>query len=144
MGFQPSSKFNDAMVIRNGLSVSYDYDDANCTTFFWLSVVTALRAKFVNNTIFHWSYSHERLHKKWKFPLRISSVNMTKSLETSDLVTLTEEIFIGKLHFLCRERYYGNFCQKGHVYYENLKQTIWSEIFPVSELRGPKDFQIFV
>ena len=32
------------------------------------------------------------LHKKWSFPLRISSVN---------LVTFTEEILDGKLHFLC-------------------------------------------
>ena len=34
------------------------------------------------------------LHKKWSFPLRISSVNVTKSA-----VTFTEEIFNGKLHF---------------------------------------------
>ena len=34
------------------------------------------------------------LHKKWSFPLRISSVNVTKSAETADLVTFTE----GKLH----------------------------------------------
>ena len=32
--------------------------------------------------------------QKMKFPLRISSVNM-------DLVTFTEEILNGKLHFLC-------------------------------------------
>ena len=43
------------------------------------------------------------LHKKWRFPLRISSVNVTKSAnpETANLVTLTEEILNGKLHFLC-------------------------------------------
>ena len=40
------------------------------------------------------------LHKKWSFPLRISSVNVTKSA-TTDLVTFTEEILNGKLHFLC-------------------------------------------
>ena len=34
------------------------------------------------------------LHKKWSFPLRISSVNL-------DLVSFTEEILNGKLHFLC-------------------------------------------
>ena len=34
------------------------------------------------------------LHKKWSFPLRISSV-------TAELVTFTEEILNGKLHFLC-------------------------------------------
>ena len=30
------------------------------------------------------------LHKKWSFPLRISSVNVTKSAETADLVTFTK------------------------------------------------------
>ena len=38
------------------------------------------------------------LHKKWSFPLRISSVNVTKF---TDLVTFTEETFNGKLQFLC-------------------------------------------
>ena len=48
------------------------------------------------------------LHKKWSFQLRISSVNVTKSVvscrfgyKIADLVTFTEEIFNGKLHFLC-------------------------------------------
>ena len=36
------------------------------------------------------------LHKKWSFPLRISSVNETRS----DLVTFTEDILNGQLHFL--------------------------------------------
>ena len=49
------------------------------------------------------------LHKKWSFPLRIPSVNVTKSEVswhsfmaqfTADLVTFTEEILDGKLHFL--------------------------------------------
>ena len=34
------------------------------------------------------------LFKKWSFPLRISSVNMTK---------IAEEILVGKLYFLCSE-----------------------------------------
>ena len=38
------------------------------------------------------------LHIKWSFPLRISSVNVIKS---ADLVTFTEEILNGKLHFSC-------------------------------------------
>ena len=37
--------------------------------------------------------------QKMKFPLRISSVNVTKSL-----VTFNEEILNGKLHFLCSAR----------------------------------------
>ena len=39
-------------------------------------------------------------HKKWSFPIRIFSVNVTKSA-AADLVTSTEEILIRKLHFLC-------------------------------------------
>ena len=37
------------------------------------------------------------LHKKWSFPLRISSVNV----EAADLATFAEEILTVKLHFLC-------------------------------------------
>ena len=40
--------------------------------------------------------SHQPLHKKCSFPLRISSVNVTKSAG----VTFTEEILKGKLRFL--------------------------------------------
>ena len=41
------------------------------------------------------------LHKKWSVPLRISSLNMTKSNPqcSADLVTFTEEILNEKLHF---------------------------------------------
>ena len=45
---------------------------------------------FVKNNDFH------ALHKKWSFPLRISSVNVTKS-------AVTEEILNGKLRFLCSD-----------------------------------------
>ena len=41
------------------------------------------------------------LHKKWRLPLRSSSVIWPNPEETSDLVTFTEEILNGKLHFLC-------------------------------------------
>ena len=40
-------------------------------------------------------YNTFMLHKKWSFPLRISSVNMIPA----DLVTQTEEIFDQKLFF---------------------------------------------
>ena len=42
------------------------------------------------------------LHKKWSFPLTISSINVTKSAVFWGLVTFTEEILDGKLHFLFR------------------------------------------
>ena len=35
-----------------------------------------------------------------------------------------------------------DFCQPAHGYYENLKQTIWTEFFPVPVFSGPKDAQI--
>ena len=38
--------------------------------------------------------------QKWSFPLRISSVNVTKPKKTADLVIFTEQILSGKLHFL--------------------------------------------
>ena len=44
------------------------------------------------------------LHKEWSFPLRISSVNVTKSPKlTAELVTFTEEIIHEKLYFLCSD-----------------------------------------
>ena len=51
--------------------------------------------KFSNYCILKSLYS---LHKKINFPLRISSLNVTKSAVSRDLVTFTEEILIGKLH----------------------------------------------
>ena len=55
--------------------------------------------------------SWKLLHKKWSFPLRISSVNVTAEnaghagnlQKNADLVTFTEEILNGKIHFLCSE-----------------------------------------
>ena len=35
------------------------------------------------------------------FEVRISSVNVTKSAVSCDLVTFTEDILNGKLHFVC-------------------------------------------
>ena len=40
-------------------------------------------------------------HKKWSFPLRISSVNVTKSAENCGFGHINEEILNGKLHFVC-------------------------------------------
>ena len=49
--------------------------------------------KYLNFGIVRNTYS---LHKKWSFPLIVSSVN----------VTFTEEILDGKLHFLCSDSSY--------------------------------------
>ena len=40
----------------------------------------------------------KRLHKKWSFPFKISSVNVTKS------TGILKKILNGRLHFLCSER----------------------------------------
>ena len=50
-------------------------------------------------------YFLKPLHKKWSFPLRISSVNVAKS---TVLVTLTEEILNGKPHFCAVNHIYTN------------------------------------
>ena len=41
------------------------------------------------------------LYKNKSFPLRISAVSVTKPQFPPDVVTFTEEILNGKLHFLC-------------------------------------------
>ena len=42
------------------------------------------------------------LHKKWSFPLRISSVNVTKSPGSVTIFGhISEEVVNGKLHFVC-------------------------------------------
>ena len=50
---------------------------------------------------FKYLFAHITLHKKWSFPLRISTVNVSKFAETADLVTFTKEILNVKLRFLC-------------------------------------------
>ena len=53
--------------------------------------------------VFLWSHiNNVPLHKKWSFPLRISSANVTKSEGNWGFgVTKSEEILNGKFHFLC-------------------------------------------
>ena len=41
------------------------------------------------------------LHKKWSFPLKISSVNVTQSAGNCGFGHIIEEILNGKFHFLC-------------------------------------------
>ena len=50
----------------------------------------------------------------WSFPLRIFSGNVTKSVETADLIICTEEILKGKLYFLCN----GNSDEEIFSYFE--------------------------
>ena len=53
----------------------------------------------VCNPYLHKQSAKYTLHKKLSFPLRICSVNVAKSQFPADLVTCTEEILNGKLHF---------------------------------------------
>ena len=46
-------------------------------------------------------FNLHRIAQKLSFPLRISSVKVTKSAGFVDLVTFTEEILNGKFHFMC-------------------------------------------
>ena len=64
------------------------------STIFIKTVISPLTKKIVERQ----SFLTISLHKKWTFPLRISSVNANKF---ADLVTFTEEIVNGRLYFLC-------------------------------------------
>ena len=75
------------------------------------------------------------LHKKLSFPLRISSVNVTKSAGTVDLVTLSEEILNRKLHFLCSVNVVG-------IYISEWNTTI--STFHVKSSRDHLKFKKFV
>ena len=44
------------------------------------------------------------LHKKWSFPLRVSSVNVTKSAVSCEFGHVYWKILNGKLHFLCSDK----------------------------------------
>ena len=53
--------------------------------------------KFVSSPKLGFKSNDSSLNKKWSFPLRISSVNVTKSA----LILFIEEICNGTLHFVC-------------------------------------------
>ena len=79
---------------------------------FW-SCKTSFGRIFLSLKYFFWLIVHKH-HKKWSFPLRISSVN------TADLVTFTEEILNGKLYFLCTK------CQlRGITVLEGGRDILW-------------------
>ena len=64
--------------------------------------------------------------KKWSFPLRISSVNMTKF---PDLVTFTDEILNGKLHFSLSKNISNNIVVVMAFKFLSVNLTKWSSTF---------------
>ena len=75
----------------------------------WMSIpsFTLSRSKRLNiATVSYWWHLQEFKLKKWSYPSRISSVNVTKSEVshefTVDLITFAEEILTGKLYFWTR------------------------------------------
>ena len=64
-----------------------------------------------SNSVFAYWTKWKKLHKKWSFPLSISSVNVTKSA-VSAVVTFTEEILNENFIFLCSERNLSPFSLK--------------------------------
>ena len=77
-----------------------------CYTFFYVSRFLSLlkgrdnNLKKNSNCMLKIVHS---LHKKWNFPLRCFSVNVTKSAVSSRFDTFTELILNEKLHLLCSE-----------------------------------------
>ena len=62
-------------------------------------------------------HQHKHCTKIGSFPLRISSLNMTKSTGNCGLGQFTEEILNGKLHFLCSEiKSFIDFFKKTHTH----------------------------
>ena len=59
----------------------------------------------IMNLIMQHNLSYNPQHKKWSFPLRVSSVNVTNLQFPANLATFSEEIFNGKLHFLCSDHH---------------------------------------
>ena len=64
--------------------------------------------------------------KNWSFPLRISSVTVTKSAGNyAYLITFTEEILNGKLHFLCSDTCKNNVFDNSFFSQCLLSMSIW-------------------
>ena len=60
--------------------------------------------------ILRWSLGNRHCTKTAHcFPLRIYLVNVAKSVVSADLITFTEKILNGKLHFLCSEDFQSSF-----------------------------------
>ena len=94
------------------------------------------------------SVIYATLHKKWSFPLRISSENVT-----ADLVTFTEEILNRKLYLLCSERLVVTiwerkiikiiFCIGSFKYISTLHERIFSTVKRSFSFFRSKKTQIF-
>ena len=75
----------------------------------------------------HWNYvcrsldllKPKSLHKKWSFPLSFFSKIWPNPQETANLVTFTEEILNGKLHFSC-----SNCCKLDIHYWSSSKKIM--------------------
>ena len=83
--------FQDHIQETNGLQQSYII----YLCFFFLADLNSL-----DNICSSARATYFSLHKKLSFPLRISSVNMTKSTGNCGFGHTIEEILSGKLHFL--------------------------------------------
>ena len=59
----------------------------------------------IMNLMMQHNLPYNSQHKKWSFPLRVSSVNVTNLQFPANLATFSEEIFNRKLHFLCSDHH---------------------------------------
>ena len=110
------------------------------------------KSKMVPQVLFSYLYTLiifslvKTLHtaKNWSFPIRISSVNVTKPQIPADLVTFTEEIFNGKFHLLCSvERLSWYFlCAKNKVFHWPISCQ-WSLFIPPENIRKRKVSYVF-
>ena len=76
-----------------------------CFLFSYFPIYQGRTSKIINSLIYAFIHSLIKsieqtvTAQKMKFPLRISSINVTK---LADLVIFTEDVLYGQFHFLCR------------------------------------------
>ena len=100
---------------------------------------TLIKIPFAQTLSRNDSYSpRSALYKNKSFPLRISAVSVTKPQFPADVVTFTEEILNGKLHFLCSGDHSPNrltlihhhrFCALSYLPYLHSNLTIATDIY---------------
>ena len=118
------SVFNEILE-QVSLTLFYVCRRTNSNLFYSQKVIMQVLVSSLMLYLTRWKFT---LHKKWSFPLRISSINLTKSAGNCDLVTFTEEILHGKFHFLCSV----SFC--GFLYSETLLSSL-PKLLPLNVLR---------
>ena len=91
-------KMKYIQIVKLGIKKEWNWSDPKGKKYWWVQneLNRQINSKMHN--------SRKTLHKKWSFPLRISSAMWPKPQFPAVLATFTEETLNWKLHFLCNEK----------------------------------------